>query len=130
MSGASTISKRTVTPFRYDIVGSLLRPEPFKIARQKFLNNEITEAQLRAVEDVEIIKLIAKQKQAGLKAVTDGEFRRSWWHLDFMWGFVGVDKVQLESGYVFKGVVTRAETARLSSKIKFSNEHPFLEHFV
>ncbi|MGI2293491.1 5-methyltetrahydropteroyltriglutamate--homocysteine S-methyltransferase [Paenibacillus sp. GXUN7292] len=130
MSGASTISKRTDTPFRYDIVGSFLRPEPLKIAREKYLNNEITEEQLRAVEDVEIIKLIAKQKQAGLKAVTDGEFRRSWWHLDFMWGFAGVDKVQLESGYVFKGVVTRAETARLSSKIKFSNEHPFLEHFA
>ncbi len=130
MSEAKTINPRTVTPFRHDIVGSFLRPESLKTAREKHANKEITDAELRAVEDVEIIKLIAKQKQVGLKAVTDGEFRRSWWHLDFMWGFEGVEKIQLESGYVFKGVTTRAETARLSRKIRFTNVHPFLEHFA
>lgn len=129
MSELGAVTKRTTTPFRNDIVGSFLRPAALKEAREKFANGEITEAQLRSVEDVEIVKLVAKQKQVGLKAVTDGEFRRSWWHLDFMWGFAGVDKIKLESGYVFKGVTTRAETARLSDKITFTTAHPFLEHF-
>ncbi|MFD2115783.1 5-methyltetrahydropteroyltriglutamate--homocysteine S-methyltransferase [Paenibacillus yanchengensis] len=129
MSELQPITKRTVTPFRNDIVGSFLRPAALKEAREKYVNGEITAEQLRAIEDVEIIKLVAKQKQVGLKAVTDGEFRRSWWHLDFMWGFSGVDKIKLESGYVFKGVTTRAETARLFDKITFTKAHPFLEHF-
>lgn len=129
MCQTQTFSKREVTPYRLDIVGSFLRPQALKDARVKFQNNEITEAELRAVEDVEIIRLIAKQKQVGLQAVTDGEFRRSWWHLDFMWGFEGIEKIQSEDGYVFKGFVTRAETARLSGNIRFNSQHPFFEHF-
>ncbi len=120
--------QRNKTPFRHDIVGSFLRPEALKAARRKFQNGEITAEQLKKVEDEEIVKLVAKQKEVGLKAVTDGEFRRSWWHLDFMWGLDGVEKAEVEKGYRFQGEETRAETARLTGKIGFS-DHPFVEHF-
>ncbi len=120
--------QRTVTPFRHDMVGSFLRPQALKEARARFVNHEISADELKEVEDREIIKLVEKQKLVGLRAVTDGEFRRSWWHLDFMWGLDGVEKVTTESGYRFQGEETRAETARLSGKIGFSH-HPFVEHF-
>ncbi|MBN7576672.1 MULTISPECIES: 5-methyltetrahydropteroyltriglutamate--homocysteine S-methyltransferase [Clostridium] len=120
--------QRSVAPFRADIVGSFLRPEVIKEARAKFQNQEILSSELRRIEDEEIIKLVKKQKELGLKAVTDGEFRRSWWHLDFMWGLDGVEKRVLEAGYKFNGLETRAETATLTGKIDFSN-HPMLEHY-
>ena len=120
--------QRIVAPFRADIVGSFLRPEVIKEARAKFQNQEISSNELRRIEDEEIIKLVKKQKELGLKAVTDGEFRRSWWHLDFMWGLDGVEKRVLEAGYKFNGLETRAETATLTGKIDFSN-HPMVEHY-
>lgn len=119
---------RTVTPFRYDTVGSFLRPTTIKQARAQYQNNEISADELKRIEDNEIIKLVEKQKAVGLKAVTDGEFRRSWWHLDFMWGLDGVEKAVIDKGYQFQGMETRAETARLTGKIGFS-AHPFVEHF-
>ncbi len=75
-------------PFRYDFVGSFLRPAYLKKARLDFENGKITKEELTAVEDKAILDLVAKQKKAGIKAITDGEFRRATWHLDFMWGFV------------------------------------------
>lgn len=120
--------QRSVAPFRADIVGSFLRPDVIKEARAKFQNQEISSNELKRIEDEEIIKLVKKQKELGLKAVTDGEFRRSWWHLDFMWGLDGVEKRVLEAGYKFNGLETRAETATLTGKIDFSN-HPMLEHY-
>ncbi|WP_028975435.1 5-methyltetrahydropteroyltriglutamate--homocysteine S-methyltransferase [Spirochaeta cellobiosiphila] len=117
-------------PFRYDIVGSYLRPQVLKQARDQFLQGQISEEELQKVEDQEILKLIAKQKSLGLKAVTDGEFRRSWWHLDFMWGFKGIRKTDLQTGYPFQGVETRKETAQLEGKVEFDGTHPFLKHFT
>ncbi len=119
---------RETVPFRYEIVGSFLRPAALKDARAQFAAGAITQAELTAVEDREIIELVAKQKQVGLKAVTDGEFRRSYWHLDFFWGFDGVDHVTLEHGYFFHGEETRPDSARLAGKIRFSG-HPFLAHY-
>ncbi|CAM3712270.1 5-methyltetrahydropteroyltriglutamate--homocysteine S-methyltransferase [Marinicrinis lubricantis] len=121
--------KRTVTPFRYDIVGSFLRPSVLKEARLKFSNGEITAKQLKEVEDAEIIKLVQKQKEIGLQAVTDGEFRRSWWHLDFFWGFDGVERTIIDQGYQFQGAESRPETARLTGKISCSS-HPFVPHYA
>ena len=123
----TTITERTHSPFRYDVVGSFLRPDELKEARAKFANGEITQGELKVVEDKAIIDLIQKQEEAGLKAITDGEFRRSWWHLDFFWGLNGVEKVE-EGGYQFHDEYTRAETARLSGKISGEN-HPFVEDF-
>lgn len=121
-------TSRKAAPYRFDVVGSFLRPEALKKARAQFGKGEITEAELKQIEDREIIQLVEQQKAAGLQAVTDGEFRRSWWHLDFMWGLDGVEKAGSEKGYQFNGIETRAETARLNGKIGFS-DHPFVEHF-
>lgn len=121
-------AERTVSPFRGDVVGSFLRPQEIRQARAKFFAGAIGAEELRQAEDSAILDLVKKEKAAGLKAVTDGEFRRSWWHLDFMWGLDGIEKSEVGQGYAFHNETTRAETARLSGKIRFQS-HPFLEHF-
>ena len=119
---------RTKSPFRYDIVGSFLRPEKLKIAREKFNNGEISHDELTEVENHAIIDLIKQEEAVGLKAVTDGEFRRSYWHLDFFWGLQGVKHVNLEHGYFFHDEETRNDSAQVVGKISGEN-HPFVEHF-
>ncbi|KRL57448.1 5-methyltetrahydropteroyltriglutamate--homocysteine S-methyltransferase [Furfurilactobacillus rossiae] len=128
MSEAISFSKRIKSPFRYDIVGSFLRPETLKQARAQFAAGKIDRAALTAVEDTEIIKLIKQEEAAGLKAVTDGEFRRSWWHLDFFWGFQGISYKVPEHGYFFHGEETRKATVTVTDKIDGHN-HPFVDHF-
>ena len=103
------VMQRTKPPFRADQVGSLLRSAPVKEARTKRLAGEITPAELKAVEDAEIKKLVAKQESIGLQAVTDGEFRRSWWHYDFLAKLDGVELVSVTQGLQFKGTQTKAE---------------------
>ena len=124
----SKFTQRTVSPFRFDVVGSFLRPQELKDARAKFAAGNLTQEQLTEVEDRCIIDLIKKEEGAGLKAITDGEFRRSWWHLDFIWGFNGVEKATSNEGYKFHDEVTRPETARVCGPINGHN-HPFVEHF-
>jgi 5-methyltetrahydropteroyltriglutamate--homocysteine methyltransferase len=119
---------RTTPPFRADHVGSLLRTAPVKDARQKREKGEITDAQLKEVEDREIEKVIRKQEEIGLKLATDGEFRRMWWHFDFFGGLDGVEIYQLDHGIQFQGVQTRPLSIRVKDKIGFS-DHPMLEHF-
>ncbi|MEO1771137.1 MULTISPECIES: 5-methyltetrahydropteroyltriglutamate--homocysteine S-methyltransferase [Enterococcus] len=114
-------------PFRFDQVGSLLRPKALKEAREKFKNGEITKAELTQVEDTEIIKVIEKQKKVGLKAVTDGEFRRRWWHLDFIAGLNGITVYDFTTTAF--GVTTEAQGTYVSDKLSFDKNHPFLEHF-
>lgn len=122
-------SQRTVAPVRYDIVGSFLRSDALKEARKRFAQGRITQRELRQVEDAEIAQLVAKQKALGLRAVTDGEYRRSWWHLDFLWNLDGVRKVAAEQGSIaFKERQTKAETIEIVSKVGFSC-HPFIEDF-
>jgi 5-methyltetrahydropteroyltriglutamate--homocysteine methyltransferase len=120
--------KRTKPPFRADHVGSLLRPAALKQAREKRAKGEMTAAELKAVEDREIERAIKKQEEAGLQAVTDGEFRRSWWHLDFLWGLDGAEKNVMDSGIAFAAVTTRNEGVKVTGKLGFSN-HPMIEHF-
>jgi len=115
-------------PFRNDIVGSFLRPQSIKNAREAVQEGTMTITDLRNIENEAIQKLVDKQVSVGLKSVTDGEFRRSWWHLDFMWGLEGVEKATTESGLKFHGVETRNETARITGKIDFTT-HPFLADF-
>ncbi len=120
--------QRTSPPFRADHVGSLLRPAPLKEARAKRARNEITAEALRAVEDREIEIVIRKQEAVGLQSVSDGEFRRSWWHLDFLWGLDGVERHVMDTGVAFAAVTTRNEGVRVAGKLGFSG-HPMLEHF-
>ena len=118
----------TNAPFRCDIVGSFLRPDVLKQARADFNAGVIDAAQLKTVEDVAIRDLVAKQKAAGLKVVTDGEFRRSYWHLDFIWGLSGIERRTSREGYRFHDEETTADTAVVVGPISGEN-HPFVEHF-
>ena len=120
--------RRTKPPFRADHVGSLLRPPALKQARERRAKGEITAAALKQVEDREIDRVIKNQEEVGLQSATDGEFRRSWWHLDFLWGLDGVERTVMESGIAFAGVTTRNEGVRITGKLDFSG-HPMIEHF-
>ncbi|HZQ11240.1 MAG TPA: 5-methyltetrahydropteroyltriglutamate--homocysteine S-methyltransferase [Pseudolabrys sp.] len=122
------MAQRTKPPFRADHVGSLLRPAPLKKAREQRAKGDISAAELKAVEDREIERVIRRQEEIGLQSVTDGEFRRSWWHLDFLWGLDGIDKHVMEAGVAFAGVNTRNEGLKITGKVGFSG-HPMLEHF-
>jgi methionine synthase II (cobalamin-independent) len=121
--------QRTKPPFRADHVGSILRSAPIKEARAKHEKGQISDAQLKAVEDEEIIKIIKKQEQVGLKAVTDGEYRRSWWHYDFYSMLDNASLEELDHGIQFQGVQTKAQTIRIKGPLGFSTSHPMLEHF-
>ena len=119
-----------IAPYRYDIVGSFLRTPEIKEARADYEAGKITADQLEKAEDEGIEKLVASEKAAGLKAVTDGEYRRAFWHLDFLWGLAGVAKVKAEHFSVaFKGFQPKAETLRIVDKIDFPEDHPFVKHF-
>ncbi len=115
-------------PFRYDYVGSFLRPQKLKEAREQYASHTITYDQLKEVEDACIIDLVQKQKNAGFHVITDGEFRRSWWHMDFFWGLNGIEKRSTAKGLQFHGEITKAETAVITGKISGEN-HPFIEHY-
>jgi 5-methyltetrahydropteroyltriglutamate--homocysteine methyltransferase len=123
-----TMTQRTKPPFRADHVGSILRTAPVKQARAKREKGEITPAQLKAVEDAEIEKIIKKQEEVGLQLATDGEFRRAWWHFDFFSMLDGVELYELDHGIQFQGVQTKMQSIKVTGKIGFSN-HPMLEHF-
>ncbi|WP_320129863.1 5-methyltetrahydropteroyltriglutamate--homocysteine S-methyltransferase [uncultured Sphaerochaeta sp.] len=116
-------------PFRADVVGSYLRPESLKQARKAFSEGLLDRESLTAIEDSAIADLVKKQKAAGLSSLTDGEFRRSWWHLDFMWGMEGIGKCSAKTGYKFQGEVTRADSAQVTGRIQAVN-HPFVQHFA
>src|SRR5499427_5538203 len=122
------MSQRSKPPFRADHVGSLLRPGALKKAREQLAKGEITQAQLKEIEDREIERIIRKQEDVGLQSITDGEFRRSWWHLDFLWGLDGIEKHVMDTGIAFAAVTTRNEGLKISGKVGFSG-HPMIEHF-
>ena len=121
--------QREKPPFRADEVGSLLRSATIKEARAKREQGAITAQELRAIEDREIEKIVKKQEEVGLRLATDGEYRRSWWHLDFFWGLEGCEKLRLEHGIKFHGVETRPEGMRITGKLDFPADHPMLDHF-
>ncbi|WP_207261791.1 5-methyltetrahydropteroyltriglutamate--homocysteine S-methyltransferase [Desulfovibrio sp. Huiquan2017] len=125
----ASATTRDLPPFRADHVGSFLRPESVRTARLRLQAGEISEDDLRAAEDAAIRDLVEKQKACGLRAVTDGEFRRSWWHLDFFAGLDGLRKKTTSTGFAFHDVHTRAESVELVDEIRFG-AHPMLEHFA
>src|SRR5512146_2572182 len=126
--GMGKMSARTTPPFRADHVGSLLRPVALKQTREQRAKGEIDAAALKAIEDREIERVIKKQEEVGLQSITDGEFRRSWWHLDFLWGLDGVEKHVMDTGVAFAAVTTRNEGLKVTGKVGFSH-HPMIEHF-
>ncbi len=125
-----------VPPFRADMVGSLLRSVPLKNARASNEAGKFSADQLRAVEDVEIVNLIRKQEAIGLDAVTDGEFRRAYWHFDFLQHLDGCEGFWMDSTTAaqqkqvsFKGAALRPWMVRCVGKLGFSAAHPHLQHF-
>jgi 5-methyltetrahydropteroyltriglutamate--homocysteine methyltransferase len=116
-------------PYRADQVGSLLRTKPVKDAREKHEKGQLPAAELAAIEDTEIKALIKKQEAIGLQAITDGEFRRTWWHYDFLGYLTGAERYNTGQGIQFKGMQTRAEAVRVNTKLDFSESHPHLAHF-
>lgn len=116
------------SPFRYDYVGSFLRPEELIQARKDFESNKISAQELHQLEDKCITDLISKIKKAGYQVITDGEFRRKSWHLDFMWGLNGVKRIELSHGYYFHGLETYPTSIAITGKITGEN-HPFVKHF-
>ena len=114
---------------RADFVGSFLRPQAVKEARLQAAAGTITPQQLKAVEDEAIRALVAKQKELGFQVVTDGEFRRQAWHLDFMWGFAGVGHAPTKTGLPFHGEQAMIDDTYLTGKLSLEQEHPFIGHF-
>ena len=120
--------QRTRPPFRADHVGSLLRPQRVREARARFAKGEIDAAELQRIENLEIGTVVRRQKQAGLLLATDGEFRRSWWHFDFLKHLTGCELYETE-GIRFAGTTTRGESIRVTGKLDFPDDHPMIAHF-
>jgi 5-methyltetrahydropteroyltriglutamate--homocysteine methyltransferase len=117
-------------PFHADIVGSFLRPAWLKKARLAHEKGELSDEGLKEQEDRAITDLVAKEKQLGLSAFTDGEFRRSFWHLDFMAALTGSARVSSEHWSVhFKGKQPKSTTLAITGPLGFPDDHPFLSHF-
>ena len=116
------------TPYRYDFVGSFLRPQVLKDAKKAYQNEELSKEDFEKVVDEEVTKIVAKQKELGFHVITDGEFRRTFWHLDFMWGFEGVAHENTGNGVKFDAELALLDDTYLVGKIK-AKAHPFVEGF-
>jgi methionine synthase II (cobalamin-independent) len=123
------MTQRTKPPFRADHVGSLLRSAALKDARGKREKGEITAEQLKAIEDREIETLIKKQEAAGLKSITDGEYRRASWQTDFLVALDGVESYVGERKFKFQGAQPRPILLRINKKLGGYVPHPMIEHF-
>jgi 5-methyltetrahydropteroyltriglutamate--homocysteine methyltransferase len=107
-------------PFRADHVGSLLRPKPLQQARAAWKAGTLSHEKLRAVEDQAITAAIAKQQDLGLRSATDGEYRRAYWHFDFVAGLDGVEVYEPEQKVLFKGGVPLGHALRVNGRIAWS----------
>src|SRR3954462_4998796 len=121
--------QRAKPPFRADHVGSLLRSSALKEARGKRERGEIDAAALKAVEDAEIASLIKKQEAAGLKSITDGEYRRASWQTDFLVALDGVESYEGDRAFQFHGAVPRPIQLRVNKKLGGYTPHPMIEHY-
>jgi 5-methyltetrahydropteroyltriglutamate--homocysteine methyltransferase len=120
---------RTTPPFRADHVGSILRSAPLKDARARRERGEISPAELKAVEDREIEKIIKKQEEVGLKSITDGEYRRAFWNYDFLGELDGVEAYLGERKIKFQGRQPKPMMLRVVDKLGGYKPHPMIEHF-
>ena len=122
-------------PYRADHVGSLLRPQVVHEARQLFQAEQLgpdgfhTCDELKAIEDKAVRDMVAMQENVGLKAVTDGEMRRSFWHYDFMGALDGLELVERDEGVQFHGVNLRPIFPTITGRLDFPADHPMLDHF-
>lgn len=122
-------TKTKTAPFRADHVGSLLRPDVLHKARQQFKEGQISKQDLREIETTEIKRIVDKQIEVGLELVTDGEFRRRFWHTDFLEHLNGITGYVPDTGYLFKGEETERYNIKNTGKVSFNPDHPFLEDY-
>jgi 5-methyltetrahydropteroyltriglutamate--homocysteine methyltransferase len=115
-------------PFRADHVGSLLRPQELHEARAKAKKGEITQEALKAVQDRCIREVVALQESVGIPAVTDGEFRRDFWHIDFIHGFDGVD-LTVNKAHTFHATDEQPPMFKLTGKVR-RTKPSMLDHFT
>src|SRR5215470_17048237 len=120
---------RSKPPFRADHVGSLLRPAALKAARAQRERGEIGADQLQEIEDREIEKAIRRQEETGLRAVTDGEFRRAFWNYDFLGRLDGVEAYLGERKIKFQGPQPKPMMLRVIGRLGGYRAHPMIEHF-
>lgn len=120
----------SAAPFRADHVGSLLRPERIHQARKNHKEGSITSQELHNIETEEIKKIVDKQIEVGLQAVTDGEIRRKFWHTDFLEHLTGVEGYVPETGFKFNGEETERYDVRVIGKIAFNQDHPHIKEFI
>ena len=117
--------------FRADHVGSLLRPHTVKDARKACLEEgRIDATTLSQIEDDAIRQAVVMQQSAGLKAVTDGEYRRSLWHYYFMGHLTGFELAERNQGLQFSGAVLRPIFPTIPGRLDFPDDHPMLAHFT
>ena len=115
--------------YHFDHVGSYLRPQALKEAHEKFANGEISQEELLKVQDELVKELVHHEVENGLQVVSDGEFGRSWWHLDFLQNLTDFEAYQQEDSYKFHGAKTLTTNVRINGKIAENPNHPFYRDF-
>jgi 5-methyltetrahydropteroyltriglutamate--homocysteine methyltransferase len=115
-------------PFRADHVGSLLRPQDLHEARAKNRRGELPDAELKKIQDKDIQEVVRLQEDVGIGSVTDGEFRRDFWHIDFIHGFDGVD-LTVNRSHTFHATNEQPPMFRLSGKVR-RTKPSMLDHFT
>ena len=106
-------------PFRADHVGSLLRPASLHELREKVRRGQASSAELKAAEDQAIREVVRLQEEIGIPAVTDGEFRRDWWHIDFLAQLDGVE-IHKMAGPGFGGTEEQPPIPKIAGKVKYA----------
>ncbi len=119
----------TKIQYHFDHVGSYLRPAKLKEAREQYAAGDLSHEDLLAIQDELVADLVKHQVESGLRVVSDGEFGRSWWHLDFLWNLTGFEAYQQEDSYKFHGAKTRTTNVRIVGKIAENPNHPFYRDF-
>src|SRR5438445_12484575 len=124
------MTQRTAPPFRADQVGSRARPARLYEARAKEKRGEMSAEALRALQDKHVREAVAKQESVGMQLVTDGEFRRDWWHIEFIHGFDGVELAEGDAYGDAKFKNTEEQPPFMTVKSKIRRRKPsMLEHF-
>lgn len=125
------MTEKQPPPYRADHIGSLLRPGRVIEARRKFYTDvpKISEDELKEIEDEAITEAIKMQENLGLRVTTDGEYRRYFWHYDFMDMLTGFELDRREEGIKFAGAQLPPLYPTIVGKLDFPEDHPMLDHF-
>lgn len=116
-------------PLHADTVGSYLRTDAWKQAQADYKSGKISLEARDEIVEQEVKNLVEAQLAAGIQVVTDGEFHRSWWHIDFLENLNGIEGYVPEKAYAFKGVAVRPYNTRCCGKVSWNPNHPFIAHF-